>query len=89
MHRFRVEDKLEEILFKLSKKDSLTHERVMKKIKEIINSYDIESYKNLKYGMKDYKRIHVGHFVLIFRFDKENNLVVFEDFDHHDKIYEK
>ena len=89
MYRFRIEDKLEEILFKLSKKDSLIHQRVMKKIKEIVNSFDIESYKNLRHDMKNYKRVHVGHFVLIFRFEKEDNLVVFEDFDHHDKIYEK
>ena len=71
----------------LYKKDHLLHKRILRKIKEIINSYDIYSYKNLKYGLKDYKRVHIGHFVLIFRFDKNKNIINFDDFDHHDKIY--
>jgi len=37
--------------------------------------------------MKDSKRAHVGHFVLVFQYDKKNNLIRFDDFDHHDKIY--
>lgn len=37
--------------------------------------------------MKDSKRIHIGHFVLIFQFDKTNNKINFDDFDHNDKIY--
>ncbi len=87
MYGFQVEEKLEKTLFKLSRKDPPLHQRVMKKIKEIINSYDVESYKNLRNDLREYKRVHVGHFVLIFRFDKSANLVIFEDFDHHDKIY--
>jgi len=37
--------------------------------------------------MKNSKRVHIGHFVLIFRFDKTNNIIFFDDFDHHDKVY--
>ena len=37
--------------------------------------------------MKDSKRVHIGHFVLVFNFDKNKNLISFEDFDHHDVIY--
>lgn len=88
MHSFRVEDKLENILYKISRKNPVLHKQIMNKIKEIVNSYDVESYKNLKYSLKDYKRVHVGHFVLVFRFEKAKNLIIFEDFDHHDKIYE-
>jgi YafQ family addiction module toxin component len=87
MYNFDVEDKLQEILKKLSKKDSLLHKRVLKKIQEIVNSYDVESYKNLRHDMKDYKRVQIGHFVLVFRFDKVNNLIIFDDFDHHDRVY--
>ena len=53
----------------------------------IINSRDIEHYKNLRYDMKDSKRVHIGHFVLVFSFDKFKNLVSFEDYDHHNNIY--
>jgi len=89
MHNFRVEDKLEQTIKKLVKKDPVLHRRILNKMKEIVNSFDIEHYKNLQYNLKDSKRIHIGHFVLVFRFDKENNLVIFDDFDHHDKIYKK
>ncbi|MFW6283119.1 MAG: type II toxin-antitoxin system RelE family toxin, partial [Minisyncoccales bacterium] len=67
----------------------MLYERVLNKIEEIINSYDIESYKNLRNNLKNYKRVHVGSFVLIFRFDKLKKLIIFEDLDHHDKIYKR
>ena len=37
--------------------------------------------------MKDSKRVHIGHFVLIFSYGKKRNFVSFEYFDHHDNIY--
>ena len=89
MYGYKISEKLQKIMLKLSKKDKPLYEQLLKKINEIINSYDIEHYKNLKYNMKDSKRAHMGHFVLIFQFDKQNNEVRFDDFDHHDKIYRK
>ena len=59
----------------------------MKKINEIINSSDIEHYKNLRYNLSDYKRVHIGHFVLIFKFNKAESLIEFSDYAHHDSIY--
>lgn len=56
-------------------------------MEEIRNSADVEHYKNLQHNLKAFKRAHVGHFVLVFKFDKINNLILFSDFDHHDKIY--
>jgi len=87
MHKFGISDKLEQILVKILRKDKKLYEQVMKKIKEIINSEEIEHYKNLRYNLKDCKRVHLGHFVLIFSFDKNQDRVSFIDFDHHDKIY--
>ena len=87
MRNFNFSDKLEKILFKLSRKDKQLYEQVLKKVQEVANSYEIEHYKNLKYDMKDCKRIHIGHFVLIFIYNKTNNTISFEDFDHHDEIY--
>lgn len=89
MHNYEIVPSLQKILNKLSKKDNALYEQVMKKIEEVINSPDVEHYKNLRYNMKDFKRVHVGHFVLIFKFDKLNNLVKFEDFEHHDRIYKR
>ena len=89
MYNFKVSDELNEIMKKLSKKDKPLHEQLLKKMNELVNSYDLEHYKNLKYDMKDSKRVHIGHFVLVFQFNKAANTINFDDFDHHDKIYVK
>ena len=89
MHNFQVSENLKEIISKLSRKDKALHEQLIKKIDEIVNSYDIEHYKNLRYNMKDSKRVQVGHFVLVFQFNKATDTINFDDFDHHDKIYYK
>jgi len=87
MHRFEIESRLHQILKKLFKKDKKTYEIIYRKINEIINSPDIEHYKNLKHPLNNFKRVHIGHFVLLFRYIKKENKVQFIDFDHHDNIY--
>jgi len=87
MYEWQVSKGLERKLKKLSKKDKSLYEQVLKKINEIVNSSDVEHYKNLRYNMKYSKRAHIGHFVLVFQFFKSKNLINFDDFDHHDRIY--
>lgn len=87
MHNFKVSDELKQKLKKLSKKDKQIHKQIISKIDEIINCDDIDHYKNLMYEMKDSKRVHIGHFVLVFQYDKSKDEIFFDDFDHHDKIY--
>lgn len=87
MYEYEIRPHLQKNLRKISKKDRLLYERILKKIQEITNSGDIEHYKNLRHNMKDSKRVHVGSFVLVFQFDKKNNKIIFDDFDHHDNIY--
>ena len=89
MYNFDISEQLREIMRKLSKKDKTLYEQLFKKIDEIVNAYDVEHYKNLRYNMKDSKRVHIGSFVLVFQFDKSTNKIYFDDFDHHDKIYLK
>jgi len=89
MHKFQISEYLKEIMTKLSKKDKSLHEQLLNKINEIINSENIEHYKNLRYNLKDSKRVHVGHFVLVFQFNKIKDEINFDDFDHHDNIYRK
>jgi YafQ family addiction module toxin component len=89
MHKSQISEHLQDILRKLSKKDKLLYEQILKKINEIRNSYNIEHYKNLRYDMKDSKRVHVGHFVLIFQYNKNKDEIYFDDFEHHDKVYKK
>jgi len=87
MYSYGIIPSLQKILNNLSRKDRLLYEQVLKKIEEVINSFDAEHYKNLRYGLKDKKRVHVGNFVLVFKLVKKENKIIFLDFDHHDNIY--
>ena len=87
VYKISKSKELVRILAKLSKKDHQLFLNIIKKIDEISNSSDIEHYKNLRYDLKEYKRVHVGSFVLTFKFDRQNQMIYFEDFDHHKKIY--
>ena len=87
--QYKTSKEFDRILARLQKKDTQLYENLFNKISEILNNPDIEHYKNLRYDMNDFKRVHVGHFVLVFKFDKKNNIIFFSDFDYHDKIYKK
>ena len=87
MREFEIKPELDKKLIKLSKKDKTSYEAVMNKIQEILGSPDVDHYKHLRYDMKDSKRVHIGHFVLVFSYDKLKEFISFEDYDHHDNIY--
>lgn len=87
--QYKTSKNFDRILVKLAKKDKQLYENLLNKMKEILLSSDVEHYKNLGYELKDKKRIHIGHFVLVFEYDKQNDMVFFEDFDHHDNIYKR
>jgi mRNA-degrading endonuclease RelE of RelBE toxin-antitoxin system len=89
MYNFIVSDNLRRNLKRISKKDKILFDKILKKINEIVNSDDIDHYKNLKYSLKDSKRVHIGHFVLIFQYDKKSNMILFDNFKHHDQIYKE
>ena len=87
MYNFDVSNHLQGILTKLSKKDKDAYNQILKKIDEVINSKNIDHYKNLRYNMKDSKRVHIGHFVLVFQYKKEERFMLFDDFDHYNNTY--
>ncbi|MBN1156237.1 type II toxin-antitoxin system RelE/ParE family toxin [Candidatus Woesearchaeota archaeon] len=89
MRNYEIKPHLQEILNRLSKKDKNTYERVLKKIEEVLECRDVEHYKNLRYDVEDRKRVHVGHFVLVFKLTKETDTISFLDFGHHDEMYER
>lgn len=92
MFDYDFSDELKAIIKKLNKKDRKKSLIIAKKVQEIINcdTNTIERYKNLKYDLKDKKRVHIDKsFVLAFKIDKEKNFILFTDFDHHDKVYKK
>ena len=85
--KYEIKPSLKKILKKVLKKDKGFYEQVLTKIAEVVNSSDVEHYKNLRYSLKDFKRVHIGSFVLVFKFDKKNKIIYFEDLQHHDTIY--
>lgn len=90
MYKIRISATLEKILRKLSKKDTLRYEIVLKKIEEISGSGTHLHYKNLKHDLKGFKRVHIdSHFVLVFNVDEKKKVVDFLDLQHHDTIYRK
>jgi len=90
MFDFDISDELK---FKISKlKNSKQAEMINKKIRQIINCDEdsISHYKNLRFNLKDSKRVHIDKsFVLTFKVNINDNFILFTDFDHHDKIYKK
>lgn len=85
---YEIHPDLDKILSKLSKKDKVQFESILKKIEEIKNSESFEHYKNLKNPLQNYKRVHIhSSFVLLFK--KEEDKIIFRYYDHHDNIYKK
>jgi len=90
--RYDFSDELEETLEKLFKKDRNAYETLMKKIEEVASRDEttIEFYKNLRYDLKEFKRVHIAKsFVLMFKVFKKENFILFDKFRHHDDIYKK
>jgi len=85
---FIITPSLAKQLNKLAHKDKPLAIAIRKKIFQIINSdiTFINHFKNLRHNLKNYKRAHIGSFVLMFKF--EGNTIIFDRFSHHDKAYE-
>lgn len=73
-------------LIKLKKKDKTHYEMVRNKMDQILENPE-HRLKSLHYDMKGVQRVHIGHFVLVFKIDHVNKTISFEDYDHHDNIY--
>lgn len=74
---------------KVDKLKGQEFENIMNKVKEILSIEDLDHYKNLKYNLKKFKRVHVNSSYVIIFYDRKNNFVLFEDYAHHDEIYRK
>lgn len=87
---FSLSDELKETIEKLAKKNKKTVDIVNKKIKEIISNDEItiEHYKNMRYELSDYKRVHIEKsFVLMFKVFKKEKFILFDKLKHHDDTY--
>ncbi len=89
MFSFDVSDELKVVLAKLSKKDPARASIVYKKIEQIVSCDEkaIEHFKNLRHDLSEYKRTHIGSFVLLFKVTKSKRHILFDRLKHHDDVY--
>lgn len=82
-----LSDELEAVLEKLGRKDKILALAVVKKIEQIasLDEEGVEHFKNLRGNLKNYKRVHVGSFVLMFKV--HGKTIVFDKLLHHDDAY--
>lgn len=76
----------------LARKDKQLWLEIFRKMDQVASSDEttVEHYKNLKHGLSDYKRVHVGKsFVLFFRVLKSEKIIFFDRLMHHDDAYRR
>jgi len=85
MYELEVRESVDKIFQKLSKKDKVSFEYINKKIQEIReNPYH---FKPLKNPMQNFRRVHIGNFVLIFSINEITKTIIIERYKHHDEAY--
>lgn len=76
-------DEFKKSMGKLKKKDRQLHFQIQKKLIEVIQHP--ERFKPLRNVLAGFRRVKIGHFVLIFTVD--GNIIKVISLDHHDKCY--
>ena len=89
MFDFTCSDPLKEKLGHIKKKDRTLFHAVETKMLQIASSDEstIQHYKNLRGNLSHLKRVHVGSFILTFKLKED--LIIFEDLEHHDQAYQR
>jgi len=84
-YKIVIPPEFERILKSLKKKKPTIFKNLEKQIIKIVREPALG--KPLRNVLRNYRRIHVNSFVLIYEI--YNNEIRLIDFDHHDKIYKK
>ena len=90
MFSFELHPNLEKKVFILSRKNKILIEIFRKKVEEVIikDELTIDLYKNLKFPMNEFKRIHLtDNFILLFKVSKKEKHIMFFDIKHRDDAY--
>lgn len=88
MYTLYYKPNIDKIFRNLAKKNPKQLEIISKKLDEIVQ--DPHRYKNLRYPLNNWKRVHINkHFVLTFSIDEDTKTVILEDYEHHEKIYKR
>jgi YafQ family addiction module toxin component len=86
MYSLEVRESVDRIFSKLAKKNPKQMRIIDKKIKQILENP--HHFKPLRTPMQHLRRVHIDKsFVLTYSVDEQNEIVVIEDYDHHDNVY--
>ncbi len=70
---------------KQAKKDPARFAQLVKKLGEL--SENPEMGKPLHRPMQGLRRLHIGHYVLTYKFEKKKGQITLVDYSHHDNVY--
>ena len=90
MFDFRLSETLQKKMQKLHKKDPMLARAFKRKLEEIVahDERTIDTYKNLKSPLNEFKRIHLtDNFIILFKVYKQDNFIHITDICHWDKAY--
>jgi addiction module RelE/StbE family toxin len=76
---------VEAIFQKLKSKDALRFAQLVKKLRELGENPEIG--KPLHKPMQGLRRLHIGHYVLTYKFEKKKGQITLVDYAHHDDVY--
>ncbi len=75
-----------EITFRrMRKKDAARFEQLVKKLRELGENPEIG--KPLHQPMQGLRRLHIGHYVLTYKFEKKKGQITLVDYAHHNRVY--
>jgi len=84
MYSLEIRENVDKIFRMLSRKDKVSFEYINKKIKEILESP--YHFKPLRKPLQNFRRVHIGSFVLIYSVDENKKAITIEKYEHHDKV---
>jgi addiction module RelE/StbE family toxin len=70
---------------KMRKKDTARFEQLIRKLREL--GENPEMGKPLHRPLQGLRRLHIGHYVLTYTFEKKKGQITLVDFAHHDDVY--
>jgi addiction module RelE/StbE family toxin len=70
---------------KLRAKDPVRFEQVMKKLRELADNPEMG--KPLRNVLKGSRRLHIGHYILVYKIERKKQQITLLDYAHHDEVY--
>ena len=85
MYNLEIRESLDNVFKKLAKKDKMSFEYISKKVDEI--RMNPHHFKPLRNPLQNFRRVHIGSYVLIYSINESTKTVILEKYSHHDDAY--